>query len=89
MITFFFAAKEKRGSGKETSWVCHEFQSSRDVENGLELLHQGPLFHRDFGPVELLEGIDTGTRDAREQLVLLLQVTAVQGLIATLNLDSN
>lgn len=63
--------------------------SSRNVENGLELLHQGPFFHRDVGPVELLQGVDTGTRDARVQVVLLFQVAAVQGLVGTLDLDGN
>lgn len=62
---------------------------SRNVEDGLELLDQSPLLHGNLGSVELLEGVDTGTRDVRDQLVLLLEVTAVHGLVRALDLDGN
>lgn len=62
---------------------------SRNVEDGLELLDQSPLLHSDLSPVELLQGVDTGTRDVRVQLVSLLQLTTVHGLVGALNLDGN
>jgi hypothetical protein len=62
---------------------------SRNVEDGLELLDQTPLLHRDFGAVEFLEGVDTGTGDVRVQKVLLLEVTAVDGLVRSLDLNGD
>lgn len=63
--------------------------NSRNIEHGLELLDQSPFFHGDFGPVELLEGVDTRTRDVRDKLVLLFEVTTIHGLVGFLDLNSN
>lgn len=62
---------------------------SRNVENGLELLDQGPFLHGDFGSVEFLECVDTCTRDVRVQCVLLFKVTAVQRLVGSFDLDGD
>lgn len=63
-----------------------EKTNSRNVEHGLELLDKCPFLHRDFGPVELLECVDTCTRDVRVQNVLLFKVTAVHGLVGSFDL---
>lgn len=68
----------------EARWL-----SSRNVEDGLQLLDQSPLFHRHLRSVELLQCVDTGTRDVRVQLVLFFQVAAVHGLVGALNFDGD
>ena len=62
---------------------------SRDVENGLESLDKSPFFHGDISTVELLQCVDTGTRDVRDQLILLLEMTSVHGLVGALDLDGD
>lgn len=61
-----------------------------DVEEGLELDDELPLVVGDFLAVVFLQTVDTGTGDLAVQGVLLLEVTAVGGLVtAHFNLDSD
>jgi len=73
------ASREKAGPGKMDGMKFHTSPCemlkgtsiddrtfrSRNVENGLELLDYSPLLVRHLSAVELLEGVDTGTRDVR------------------------
>jgi hypothetical protein len=38
---------------------------SRNIKQRLQLLDQTPLIHRNIGPVEFLQGVDTLSRDER------------------------
>lgn len=61
-----------------------------DVEEGLELDDELPLVVGDVLAVVLLQAVDTGTGDLAIQGVLLLEVTAVGGLVtAHFNLDGD
>lgn len=61
-----------------------------DVEEGLELDDELPLIVADVFAVELLEGVDGGTRDETVQRIRLLELAAVRRLVAAhLDLDSD
>lgn len=59
----------------------------RNFEDGLELLDQSPFVHRDLWTVEFLQGVDARARDVRVQRVLLLEMTAIQRLVVSFDLD--
>lgn len=69
----------------------YSFGSSLDhVEDGLQLDQQLPLLVGDVAAVELLQGVDTGTRDLADEGVRLLEMTAVRWLVAAhLDLDGH
>lgn len=62
---------------------------SRNLENRLQLLDQCPFVHRYIRPVELLQRVDARARNVRVQRVFLLQLTPVQRLVASLDLDGH
>ena len=66
-----------------------EILRSRNIEERLEPLDHGPFFVRDFGAVELLQSIDTGTGDLRVEKILLFELATIHGLVGTLDLDGN
>jgi hypothetical protein len=57
------------------------------IEHALELDDQRPLLLRHIAPVELLQSIDTRSRDVGVEDVLLLQLATVTRLVGSINLD--
>lgn len=64
-------AEESQGTepAEEQELYNHHADGSRNVESGLELLDKGPFFHGYIRAVELLQCVDTCTRDVRVQCV--------------------
>lgn len=77
------------GLGTASGLQKERVRRSWDVKDRLKLLDETPLLHGDVGAVELLEGVDTGTRDVRVQGVLVFELTTVHGLVASLDLDGH
>lgn len=70
-------------------WWVSTMSRSRDFEGRLQSLDETPLLHADLGSVELLQSIDTGTRDVGVQNVLLFELTTIHRLVGTLDLDGD
>lgn len=63
--------------------------NSRNLEHRFELLDESPFVHRDIGAEEFLQRVDTRARDVRVQHVRFFEVTAIQGLVVSFDLDSH
>lgn len=60
-----------------------------DIEVLLELHDQLPLILAHVIPEELLQGINTPSTDRRVERVLFFEMTAVERLVRTFDLDGN
>lgn len=60
---------------------------SRNIEYRLELFDEEPLIGGDLRSVEFFQGINTLPRDQGVNLILLLDMSAVQWLIGAFDLD--
>jgi hypothetical protein len=60
-----------------------------DIEKLLELHNQLPLILTDIAPEELLECVDTLSRDGRVKNIVFFQVATVHGLVVAFDLDGD
>ena len=63
------------------------YSSSVDVEHWLQLHEQMPLVSRHLVSVELLQGVDTLSRDEGVEHVFVFELTTVHGLVGSFDLD--